>query len=195
MPNWTTNEVTFSSAKTTNIKKIKDIFYKGCPFNQLIEEPNWSTVPLKGNEKRNSFEDKPLGKVGELPITEEFKLNNGEVMTLSKFKSTDVQDTRWYDWRLQNWDTKWDVPKDEIEITELDGIFDKESTHAKTDIKGNFIKGHTIVISFSTAWSAPYAIYKFIKNKWCNFNNGVTHLDWWARDEDDDTNGEGYYLK
>ena len=26
MPNWTTNEVTFSSAKTTNIKKIKDIF-------------------------------------------------------------------------------------------------------------------------------------------------------------------------
>ncbi len=50
MPNWTTNEVTFSSAKTTNIKKIKDIFEKGCPFGQLIEEPNWDSVPLKGNE-------------------------------------------------------------------------------------------------------------------------------------------------
>ena len=195
MPNWTQNEITISSHSSEHIKEIKDIFEKGCPFNQLIEEPNWKTIPLKGNEKRNYFEDKPLGKKGELPIIEEIKLSDNEVMKSLKFKSTNVQDTRWYDWRLQNWDTKWDVPKDDIEITELDGIFHKESTHAKTDIKGNFIKGHTIVISFSTAWSAPYAIYKFIKNKWCNFNNGVTHLDWWARDEDDQTNGEGYYLK
>ena len=194
MPNWTQNEVTISSHSSEHIKEIKDIFEKGCPFGQLIKEPNWSTVPLKGNEKRDPFMKKPLGEKGELPIIEELKLNNGEVMKLSKFKSTNAQDTRWYDWRLEKWDTKWDVPKDEIEITELDGIFDKESTHAKTDFKGNFIKGHTIVISFSTAWSAPYAIYKFIKNKWCNFNNGVTHLDWWAIDEDDDTNGEGYYL-
>ena len=59
MPNWTTNEVTFSSAKTTNIKKIKDIFYKGCPFGQLIEEPNWKTTPLKGNEKCHGLERKP----------------------------------------------------------------------------------------------------------------------------------------
>ena len=194
MPNWTQNEVTFSSAKTTNIKKIKEIFEKGSPFGQLIKEPNWSELPLNGNET-NGYKKMPLGEKGELPIIEEFKLNNGEVMKLSKFKSTNEQDIRWYDWRLQNWDTKWDVPKGDVEITNLDGIFDKKSTHAKTDIKGNFIKGHTIVISFSTAWSAPYAIYKFIKNKWCNFNNGVTHLDWWARDEDDDTNGEGYYLK
>ena len=169
MPNWTQNEVTFSSAKTTNIKKIKDIFYKGCPFNQLIEEPNWSTVPLKGNEKRNSFEDKPLGKVGELPITEEFKLNNGEVMTLSKFKSTDVQDTRWYDWRCKNWDTKWDVPKDDIEITE--------------------INNGSIVIGFNTAWSAPIPIYRKLFNKFSDVS-----ISWWAIDEDDDTNGEGYYL-
>ena len=76
MPNWTTNEVTFSSAKTTNIKKIKDIFEKGCPFNQLIKEPNWKTIPLIGNEKRNHFEDKPLGKKGELPIIEEIKLSD-----------------------------------------------------------------------------------------------------------------------
>ena len=62
MPNWTTNEVTFSSAKTTNIKKIKDIFYKGCPFNQLIEEPKWDSVPLKGHEKVSYYQDKALGK-------------------------------------------------------------------------------------------------------------------------------------
>ena len=59
MPNWTTNEVTFSSAKTTNIKKIKDIFEKGCPFGQLIEEPNWKITPLQGNEKCHGLERKP----------------------------------------------------------------------------------------------------------------------------------------
>ena len=91
---------------------------------------------------------------------------------------------------MENWDTKWDVPKDEIEITELDGIFDKESTHAKSDIKGDFIKGHTIVIGFNTAWSPPIAIYKLLRNKFKDVK-----ISWWALDEDDDTNGEGYYLK
>ena len=170
MPNWTTNEVTFSSAKTTNIKKIKDIFYKGCPFNQLIEEPNWSTVPLNGNEKVSYYQDKSLGKKGELPIIEEFKLNNGEVMKLFKFKSTNEQDTRWYSWRLEKWDTKWDVPKDSVEITE--------------------INNGSIVIGFDTAWSPPYSIYKKLRDKFKDVK-----IEWWARDEDDQTNGEGYYLQ
>ena len=170
MPNWTTNEVTFSSAKTTNIKKIKDIFEKGSPFGQLIKEPNWSQLPLKGNETNGHFTKKHLGEKGELPITEEIKLNNGEVMKLSKFKSTDVQDTRWYDWRLENWDTKWDVPKDDIEITEVNN-------------------GH-LVIGFNTAWSPPIAIYKKLRDKFKDVK-----IEWWAIDEDDDTNGEGYYLK
>ena len=170
MPNWTQNEVTFSSAKTTNIKKIKDIFEKGCPFNQLIKEPNWKTIPLKGNEKRNHFEDKPMGEKGELPIIEEIKLSDNEVMKSLRFKSTNVQDTRWYDWRCQNWDTNWDVPKDNIEITE--------------------INNGSIVIGFDTAWSPPIAIYKKLRNKFKDVK-----IEWWARYEDDDTNGEGYYLK
>ena len=169
MPNWTTNEVTFSSAKTTNIKKIKDIFYKGCPFNQLIEEPKWDSVPLKGHEKVSYYQDKALGKKGELPIIEELKLNNGEVMKLFRFKSTNEQDTRCYSWRLEKWDTKWDVPKDDIEITEVNN-------------------GH-IVIGFNTAWSPPIAIYKKLRDTFKDVK-----IAWWAIDEDDDTNGEGYYL-
>ena len=169
MPNWTQNEVTFSSAKTTNIKKIKEIFEKGSPFGQLIKEPNWDSVPLKGNEKVSYYQDKSLGKKGELPIIEELKLNNGEVMKLSKFKSTNEQDTRWYSWRLEKWDTKWDVPKGEIEITE--------------------INNGSIVIGFHTAWSPPIAIYKKLRDTFKDVK-----IAWWAIDEDDDTNGEGYYL-
>ena len=170
MPNWTQNEVTFSSAKTTNIKKIKEIFEKGSPFGQLIEEPNWKTIPLKGNEKVSYLQDKPLGKKGELPYIEEIKLSDNEVMKSLKFKSTNVQDTRWYDWRYENWDTKWDVPKNDIEITE--------------------INNGSIVIGFNTAWSPPIAIYKKLRDKFKDVK-----IEWWAIDEDDDTNGEGYYLK
>ena len=155
MHNWTQNEVTFSSAKTTNIKKIKDIFEKGCPFGQLIKEPNWSKIP---NEK------------GELPITENHRNNLGEVVfSISKFHNSDQQDLRWYNWRLEKWDTKWDVPKDAIEITEVNN-------------------GH-IVIGFNTAWSPPISIYKKLKDTFKDVK-----ISWWAIDEDDDTNGEGYYL-
>ena len=170
MPNWTQNEVTFSSAKTTNIKKIKEIFKKGSPFGQLIEEPNWSAVPLKGNELSNRFSKQPLGEKGELPIIEEIKLSDNEVMKSLKFKSTNEQDIRWYDWRLQKWDTKWDVPKGEIEITE--------------------INNGSIVVGFDTAWSPPIAIYKLLRNKFKDVK-----ISWWALDEDDDTNGEGDYLQ
>ena len=169
MPNWTQNEITISSHSSEHIKEIKDIFYKGCPFGQLIKEPNWSELPLKGNEKVSYYQNKPLGKKGELPIIEELKLNNGEVMKLSKFKSTNEQDTRWYDWRLENWDTKWDVPKDDIEITE--------------------INNGCIVIGFDTAWCPPYSIYKKLRDTFKDVK-----IAWWAIDEDDDTNGEGYYL-
>ena len=87
-----------------------------------------------------------------------------------KFKSTNVQDTRWYDWRLEKWNTKWDVPKDSIEIVE--------------------INNGSIVIGFDTAWSPPIAIYKKLRDKFKDVK-----IEWWAIDEDDDTNGEGYYLK
>ena len=170
MPNWTQNEVTFSSTKTTNIKKIKEIFEKGSPFGQLIEEPKWDSVPLKGNEKVSCYQDKSLGKKGELPSIEELKLSNGEVMKLHKFKSTNEQDTRWYDWRLEKWGTKWDVPKDDIEITE--------------------INNGSIVIGFHTAWSPPYSIYRKLFNKFSDVS-----IEWWFIDEDDDSEGEGYYLQ
>jgi len=169
MPNWTQNEVTFSSAKTTNIEKIKEIFEKGSPFNQLIKEPNWKTIPLEGHEQVNRFSKEPLGEKGELPYIEEIKLSDGDVMKSLRFKSTNEQDLRWYDWRSEKWGTKWDVPKDKIQIDE--------------------INNGSIVIEFHTAWAAPYPIYKKFRNKFKDVK-----MEWWARDEDDDTNGEGYYL-
>ena len=170
MPNWTKNEVTFTSVKTTNIKKIKEIFKKGSPFNQIIQEPKWDEIPLKGNEMSNNFEKKPLGIKGELPIVEDHKLWNGEIMKMRKFKSTNVQDTRWYDWRWDAWGTKWDVPKDDIEICD--------------------VCNGEIFIEFSTAWSAPYPIYKKLKEMFKDVN-----IEWYAQDEDWNEENQGGYLE
>jgi len=169
MPNWTQNEVTFSSAKTTNIEKIKEIFEKGSPFNQLIKEPNWKTIPLEGHEQVNRFSKEPLGEKGELPYIEEIKLSDGDVMKSLRFKSTNEQDLRWYDWRSEKWGTKWDVPKDEIQIDE--------------------INNGSIVIEFHTAWAAPYPIYKKFRNKFKD-----VEIEWWFRDEDE-FDGDGGFLK
>ena len=170
MPNWTKNEVTFTSPFTNNIKIIKEIFEKGSPFNQLIQEPKWDEIPLKGNEKTSDFRKTLYGMKGELPIIEEEKLWNGEIMKLRRFKSTNVQDLRWYDWRWNTWGTKWDVPKDDIEITE--------------------ISNGEIMVEFSTAWSAPYPIFKKLKKMFKDVN-----IEWYAQDEDWNEENEGGYLK
>ena len=168
MPNWTKNEVTFTSPFTNNIKIIKEIFEKGHPFNQLIQEPKWDEIPLKGNERVWYNKSKRYGKKGELPVYEKINCSNGDIMELKKFKSTNEQDCRWHTWRCDEWGTKWDVPKDDIEITE--------------------ISNGEIFVEFSTAWSAPYPIFKKLKKIFKDVN-----IEWYAEDEDWD--GEGGFLQ
>ena len=75
------------------------------------------------------------GKVGELPVKVE------EPFATYRFKSTDVADDRWYDWRVQNWDTKWDAY--DVVVTDDDP--------------------ENVEIEFNTAWSPPEAICNQIR--------------------------------
>ena len=70
------------------------------------------------------------GKVGELPQYVE------DPWKRLVFKSTDRIDDRWYDWRVQNWDTKWDAY--DVVVTDDDP--------------------ESVEIEFNTAWSPPEAI-------------------------------------
>ena len=126
MPNHCYNRVTFYSDNTEDVAKLKKIFEDENCFGQIIPEPDWANLPLMSKDVEGIVYNR--GDVGELPVD-------------GKFQSTGRQDDRWYDWRIQNWDTKWDcydVSIDDDDIEQLE-------------------------ISFNTAWSPPEAICNQIR--------------------------------
>jgi hypothetical protein len=149
MPNHCHNRVTFYSDDTTAILKLHKIFSKGLEnddnvdtgsvFGHFVPEPDWTKVPLTENTVKEYSWDKPRGEVGECPvmiIDEEQPIRNG-----LRFKSTGVMDDRWYNWRVQNWGTKWDCYS--LEIDECD-------------------MPHGFEVNFETAWSPPEEIHTAI---------------------------------
>ena len=129
MPNHCHNRVTFYSANTHDVAKLKQIFEDEHCFSQIIPEPDWANTPLMSSDVKGVVYDR--GKVGELPVD-------------GRFQSTDRQDDRWYDWRLTNWDTKWDCY--DVVVTDED----PECTE----------------IEFNTAWSPPEAICSAIREQY-----------------------------
>ena len=149
MPNHCHNRVTFYSDDTTAILKLHKIFSKGLEnddnvdtgsvFGHFVPEPDWTKVPLTENTVKEYSWDKPRGEVGECPvmiIDEEQPIRNG-----LRFKSTGVMDDRWYNWRVQNWGTKWDCYS--LEIDECD-------------------MPHGFEVNFETAWSPPEEVHSAI---------------------------------
>ena len=136
MPNHCHNRVTFypsgnnTDSSLDQIETLKDIFTGESVFSQIIPEPDWHNTPLMSSDMPKYEWDKPKGKVGELPQYVE------DPWRRLVFKSTGISDDRWYDWRLQNWDTKWDAY--DVTVTDDDP--------------------ECLEIEFSTAWSPPEAI-------------------------------------
>ena len=141
MPNHCHNRVTFYSSginpddRAKDIAKIKQIFEDENTFGQIIPEPDWLNTPLMSSDAPKYSWDSPKGKVGELPQYVE------DPWKRLVFKSTGHADDRWYDWRVQNWDTKWDA----YDVTVADD--DPEC----------------LEVEFNTAWSPPEAICNKIR--------------------------------
>ena len=125
MPNHCHNRVTFYSANTEDVAKLKKIFEDENTFTQIIPEPDWANTPNKDGEL-------PVQPTGDNPYH------------VPTFKSTDRQDDRWYDWRNQNWDTKWDAY--DVVVTDDDP--------------------ESVEIEFNTAWSPPEAICTAIREQY-----------------------------
>jgi len=141
MPNHCHNRVTFypsgnnTASSLDQIETIKDIFTGESVFTQIIPEPDWHETPLMSSDMPKHDWDTPLGKVGELPQYVE------DPWRRLVFKSTNKCDDRWYDWRIQNWDTKWDAY--DVVVTDDDP--------------------EQFEVEFNTAWSPPEAICNQIR--------------------------------
>ena len=135
MPNHCHNRVTFYSANTHDVAKIKQIFEDENCFGQIIPEPDWANTPLLSSDNR--YGDK-YGNDGELPQKVE------DPWQRYVFKSTGITDQRWYDWRVENWDTKWDA-------------YDVVVTDDDPD---------QLEVEFNTAWSPPEAICNALREQY-----------------------------
>ena len=136
MPNHCHNRVTFYPAGDNTEKAIEDInaikqmFEDENCFGQIIPEPDWANTPLMSSDVKQYGQDR--GKLGELPMPD------------GTFQSTGRRDDRWYDWRLANWDTKWDCY--DVEVTDDD----PDCTE----------------VEFNTAWSPPEAICNALREQY-----------------------------
>ena len=141
MPNWTYNRVRVRGDDSEKIQEVKKLFEKENPFHALIPEPDWTTIPLTEETLYRYSFSKPRGKVGECSVMVK---NENPFLAGLRFPSTDNQDDRWYEWRCDNWGTKW--PACDIEITQDDSDF--------------------LEITFNTAWSPPEPIVEVLRSKY-----------------------------
>ena len=150
MPNHCHNRVTFYSEDTTAILRLHRIFSKALKnddstetrdtvFGSFIPEPDWSKIPLTENTLKEYSWDKPKGEVGELPVYKDKGFGMGLY-----FESTDINDDRWYNWRVHNWGTKWDAYSLEIDDCDMPNGFE---------------------VTFETAWSPPEEIHTAISEQ------------------------------
>ena len=146
MPNHCTNRVSFYSDDTTVILKLHKIFSRALDenddrtvFGAFIPEPNWAEIPLTSETHQEYSWDKPKGEIGELPVLKDKGFGEGLY-----FASTDRQDDRWYNWRNQNWGTKWDAYSMEIDDCEMPNAFQVE---------------------FQTAWAPPEEVCHAIREQ------------------------------
>ena len=132
MPNWCYNriEVYGDSDTKEQIKEIHDIFENETqPFNQIFPIPDFKNIP---NEK------------GDLPILEQHKGKDGEVMFETYNFPDGKNDDRWYHWCIANWGTKWEPDIADIEYEDSEQL----------------------QLTFSTAWSPPEGIVEKLREKY-----------------------------
>ena len=122
MPNWCNNTITLTGPK----EKITAIYAKAKKDDALLQQLKPMPEALDGTTS-------PAPKEGKVqPLVDGFD--------------------NWYDWRVQNWGTKWDVDMDGLELSD---------------------DGTTINGWFDSAWAPPIHAYEYFltANEDCSINS------------------------
>jgi hypothetical protein len=110
MPNWCNNTITLTGPKD----KITALYNKAKKEDALLQQLKPMPDALEGTTS-------PAPKEGKVqPLVDGFD--------------------NWYDWRVQNWGTKWDVDADNLELSD---------------------DGTTITGWFDSAWAPPIHAYEY----------------------------------
>ena len=124
MPNWCDNQITITGPNSV-IDNIEKIVKEEKDGDGLLNFFHPMPKELKDTTSPSSSADKPQ------PMVDGFD--------------------NWYDWRVENWSTKWDVN----EFYGVDRQYLKEQNEGES----------TISFAFSSAWAPPINAYeKFLEN-------------------------------
>ena len=152
MPNWCDNQVTITGPNSV-IDKIEKIVKEDDSHenNGLLNFFHPMPKELEGTTSPSSSADKPQ------PMVEGFDC--------------------WYDWRVENWATKW-------EVCEFYGV-DRQHLNDSLDES-------TISFGFSSAWSPPIGAYEqfLVENEECSlkayyYEGGCDFMGEWDNGSDD----------
>lgn len=116
MPNWCDNNLYLTHDDPEMIKKAKEAWESTKFLGTLVPEPDYTKVQVKPTFPNNLATGEP------------------------KPEFVDPK-TAWWDWRVQNWGTKWDIG------------FDAD--------RGNHAQGgdNDMFVHFDSAWSPPTSAY------------------------------------
>ena len=151
MPNWCNNNISITGPNSV-IDKIEKIVKEEKEDNGLLNFFHPMPKQLEGTTSPSSSADKPQ------PMVEGFD--------------------NWYDWRVENWGTKWEL----CEFYGVDRQYHSEQNEGES----------TITFGFDSAWSPPINAYEqFLRdNEDCSlkawyYEGGCDFMGEWDNGQDD----------
>ena len=151
MPNWCNNNISITGPNSV-IDKIEKITKEEDNKNGLLQFFNPMPKELEGTTSPSSSADKPQ------PMIDGFDC--------------------WYDWRVENWGTKWEV----CEFYGVDRQYHSENNEGES----------TITFGFDSAWAPPINAYEqFLRdNSDCSlkawyYEGGCDFMGEWDNGQDD----------
>ena len=139
MPNWCNNEVTITHEDPAMLERLEKAWREGRLFAEVIPEPDYAVTPVA-----LTYPD----------VSALFAKTEEERAKIMANEPT-IREESWWDWRVQNWGTKWEVggPNDEGNALLSEG---------------------QLYLYFESAWSPPIGIYEELIEQ----GYGVTAYYW-----------------
>lgn len=139
MPNYCQNFVTFTHSDPKMIERFTDLESYKYLFNAFV------------------------------PMPEELKDTVSPVVERDQELIEKHGYDNWYDWAVNNWGTKWDVPLSEC---------------------NPYVEGNSITLNFDTAWGPPVSFYKKMEGlgfhvKGYYYEPGMMICGWYENGDDD----------